>query len=95
MPFKLGLSQALSHLEPDLPVVTKETTESFQCSLFLTQEDANWIGRRHRLLRPMFLTNETEARCAIEYYRQLSGVPPFVLRRDVSETAAGQVSAHP
>lgn len=67
--FRLGLSAALHRLEPSLPVVTRDVLESFDSTIFLVSEDALWIERRARLLRPMFVNNEDEARRAIDFYR--------------------------
>lgn len=72
MPFRLGISEALQHLDPTLQVVTEDFKGAMDTTLFLVEEDAAWIGRRSRLLKPMFLTNENEVRRAIEYFKALA-----------------------
>lgn len=72
MRYRLGLSPSLSHLDPELKVVQKDSIEIFDCTLFLVDDDEPWIMRRGRTIRPMFLTTEEEARRAIEHFKALS-----------------------
>lgn len=80
MAFRVGLSARLSHLDPSLPVVTKAKIEPFDVTLFLAEELEPWIDKRYRMLRPMILNNESEARRALEYFisyaKDASSLPP-------------------
>lgn len=66
MAFRLGLSRKLSHLQP-LVVCVSEVGPfiNFDMCLFLQEEDASWVRRRMRQLRPVFVQNEEQARKVI------------------------------
>lgn len=74
---RIGLSAALHHLDPSLPCITPSTIEQRDVTLFLVEEDAEWIYQAVRRVRPMFLSTVGEARDVLDHYRSLgcSGAP--------------------
>ena len=59
---KIGISLRLADHFPDLKVVSPGTIEQFDVTIMLVQEDARWVDRVFRRIRPHFVRDAEEAK---------------------------------
>lgn len=74
MAFRFGLSPALHCLSPLIPLVSKETRQSFDMTLFLQFEDEQWVRSKVRQLRPVFVVDVNAAIKVMHELEQELGV---------------------
>lgn len=65
MAFRFGLSEGLHKLSPLVPLVQKGHVGTLDTTLFLLEEDEQWIRSKTRQLRPVFVRDIAEARKVI------------------------------